>query len=99
MFLFDEPFGALDEITRERLNDELLALFLAQGFAGAVHHPLDLRGGVPVDPGLVMSGRPGRIVGDFDVPFEYPRRPTCGSSPSSPSSPARSPTRSAEAHS
>ena len=34
VFLFDEPFGALDEITRERLNDEVIALFQRKGFAG-----------------------------------------------------------------
>ena len=33
IFLFDEPFGALDEINRERLNDETLELFVRERFA------------------------------------------------------------------
>jgi NitT/TauT family transport system ATP-binding protein len=74
-FLFDEPFGALDEITRERLNDELLALFDRERFAGlfithSIAEAVFLSTRV-----LVMSARPGRIVGDFAVPFAYPRRP------------------------
>ncbi|WP_445442100.1 ABC transporter ATP-binding protein [Clavibacter sp. km1a] len=75
LFLFDEPFGALDEITRERLNDELIGLFAAQRFGGlfithSVSEAVYLSTRV-----VVMSGRPGRIVDAFEVPFDMPRDP------------------------
>jgi NitT/TauT family transport system ATP-binding protein len=75
IFLFDEPFGALDEITRERLNDELLRLFVQTRFAGlfithSVSEAVYLSTKV-----IVMSGRPGRIVDQFEVPFPMPRDP------------------------
>ena len=75
IFLFDEPFGALDEITREKLNDELLSLFQRKGFAAlfithSIYEAVFLSTRV-----LVMSARPGQIVGDFKVPFAYPRSP------------------------
>lgn len=75
LFLFDEPFGALDEIARERLNDELLQLYLTQRFTALfVTHSVTEAVFMSTRV-LVMSGRPGRILGDFDVPFEYPRSP------------------------
>jgi NitT/TauT family transport system ATP-binding protein len=75
LFLFDEPFGALDEITRERLNDELLRLFVERQFAGlfithSVSEAVYLSTKV-----VVMSGRPGTVVATFDVPFPMPRDP------------------------
>ena len=75
VFLFDEPFGALDEITRERLNDELLQLFTTRHFAAlfvthSIYEAVYLSTRV-----VVMSPRPGRIVAEFKVPFSYPRGP------------------------
>jgi NitT/TauT family transport system ATP-binding protein len=75
IMLFDEPFGAVDEITRERLNEETLRLFEDQRFAGlfithSISEAVFLSSRV-----LVMSPRPGRIIAEIDVPFAYPRDP------------------------
>jgi NitT/TauT family transport system ATP-binding protein len=75
VFLFDEPFGAVDEITRERLNDEVIALFQRKGFASLfITHSISEAVFLSTRV-LVMSPRPGRIVGDFRIPFDYPRQP------------------------
>ena len=73
VFLFDEPFGALDEITRERLNDELLGLFQREGFAGLFITHSIAEAVYMSTRVLVMSPRPGRITASFDIPFAYPR--------------------------
>jgi NitT/TauT family transport system ATP-binding protein len=75
VFLFDEPFGAVDEITRARLNEETLALFAQERFAGlfithSIAEAVFLSTRV-----LVMTSRPGSVVTSYDVPFDYPRSP------------------------
>ncbi len=75
IFLFDEPFGALDEITRELMNEETLRLFKQEGFAGLfITHSISEAVFMSTKV-LVMSGRPGRIVDIHDIPFAYPRSP------------------------
>jgi NitT/TauT family transport system ATP-binding protein len=73
--LFDEPFGALDEITRLGMQTELQRLFQLRGFAGlfithSVSEAVYLATRV-----VVMTGRPGRIAADLPVPFPHPRSP------------------------
>jgi NitT/TauT family transport system ATP-binding protein len=81
VFLFDEPFGAIDEITRERLNSELLRIFRATGFAGVfVTHSIAEAVFLSTRV-VVMSSRPGRIIGEFAVPFPYPREPELRAEP------------------
>lgn len=76
LFLFDEPFGALDQISRLRLNEELLWLFGAKQFTSIfVTHSVDEAAflGTRVK---VMCARPGKVVAEFEIPFGYPRDPS-----------------------
>lgn len=73
LVLLDEPFGALDQITRHRLHDEFLRLHSQQRFAALlVTHAID-EAAYLADRVLVMSGAPGAIVGEFAVPSSWPR--------------------------
>lgn len=73
LLLMDEPFAALDEITRFRLNDELLALqqrlwltivFVTHSIFEAVYLSSRV---------VVMTPRPGRTAGEIAIPEPFPR--------------------------
>jgi len=81
LVLLDEPFGALDQITRHRLHDELARLHAEQGFAALmVTHAID-EAVYLADRVVVMSQAPGRIVGEFAVPFARTRNNSLRYSP------------------
>ena len=73
LLLMDEPFGALDQITRNRLHDEFASLHATQRFSALlVTHAID-EAVYLADRVLVMSGAPGRIMQEFDIDFARPR--------------------------
>jgi NitT/TauT family transport system ATP-binding protein len=74
LLLLDEPFGALDDITRQMLNEELATLWSTRRWTGIfVTHNIN-EAAFLSERILIMSARPGRIVADVAVPFASPRR-------------------------
>jgi len=73
VLLMDEPFAALDEITRTKLNDDLVALKCELGatvvfVTHSVYESVYLS-----DRIVVMAPRPGRVVAEIEVPTPLPR--------------------------
>ncbi len=81
ILLLDEPFGALDEMTRDQLNEDLLgirerdpftAFFVTHSVAEAVFLSTRI---------VVLSANPGRVHRVITVPFPYPRPPELRETP------------------
>jgi NitT/TauT family transport system ATP-binding protein len=73
LLLMDEPFGALDEITRNRLDSDLLGLWADQKLTvmfvtHSIHEAVFLSQRV-----VVMAARPGRVVDEIMIDEPYPR--------------------------
>jgi NitT/TauT family transport system ATP-binding protein len=73
LFLLDEPFAAVDEITRQRLNDQLMQLYARDRFAAMfVTHSVS-EACYLASKVVVLTNRPARVLAEVEVPFAYPR--------------------------
>lgn len=73
VLLMDEPFGALDEMTRSKLNSDVLDLWLQKKWTVVfvthnIYEAVYLSNRV-----IVMASRPGRVVADVAIAAPYPR--------------------------
>ncbi|AXK81210.1 ABC transporter ATP-binding protein [Pseudolabrys taiwanensis] len=73
ILLMDEPFAALDEITRTKLNNDLLKLFAKQNLTvifvtHSVYESVYLSSRI-----VIMSARPGRVSSEIAIDMPYPR--------------------------
>ena len=73
LILMDEPFAALDEITRLKLNNDLLALWAKSGCTVIFVTQSVFEIGVPVEPDRGDGGAPGRVSTRVAVDAPYPR--------------------------
>ena len=82
LLLLDEPFGALDAMTRERMASELLRIWeVKRNTVVMVTHDI-LEAIFLADRVLVLSPRPGTIIKELKIPFPRPRPPNLRYTPS-----------------
>jgi NitT/TauT family transport system ATP-binding protein len=74
VLLMDEPFGALDAMTRDLLHDELDRVCAGRQLT-IIFVTHNVREAVRLgDRVVLLSSRPGRVIDEFAVPIEHPRR-------------------------
>ena len=82
LLLMDEPFGALDEITRQKLDSELLNLWQQQRSLTVMFVTHSIAEAVFLSQRVVvMAARPGRVLADVVIDEPYPRDETFRTSP------------------
>ena len=74
ILMMDEPFGPLDALTKEKLQDEILALWESTGCT-ILYVTHDLTEAITLaDRVVLMSARPGRVVREYPIDLPRPRR-------------------------
>lgn len=73
LILMDEPFAALDEMTRQKLNDDLLSMKARTGATVIFVTHSVFESVFLSDRILVMAARPGRVINEIAVDAPYPR--------------------------